>query len=478
MPTERPWGIYLRILLTGVLIAMLNLASRPHALHSGLEQAYRAMLQGEWASALDGVTRAAEQAPWRIDLPIQAARLALQNNQPQLAIQILQAERVSEYLSPDDWMALGDAFHASGDTAAAAEAWQRVAEAAPSPEIYRRLADLALADKDYPTAVEHLRRLLQYSPADAGLSYRIGLLYATFDPDAALAYLAQAAEIDPSLAPAAQDIQRKIRTARLYEQPAYTFTAAGRALALLDEWDYAEAAFTQAVNLRPDYAEAWAFLGEARQHTPGDQAQPDRGLAELQRALELDPASISANLLSGLYYERQGDYPRAVAYIQNTLSLEPDNPLLQAELANALALQGDLPAAQAAYENAIALAPEDPLFYRLLAEFALSYQIQYREIALPAARSAVVLAPDDPRSLDVLGHTLLRLNDYHSAERLLVQAIQADPEYAAAHLHLGMVLVQRGEMERARQEFDLADSLGSGTFTATQAQRFLAYYFP
>ena len=76
-----------------------------------------------------------------------------------------------------------------------------------------------------------------FTPADASLNYRLGLLYAAVDPESALAYLAQAADLDPSLAAHALELQRKIRTATLFEEPAYTFTAAGRALATLDEWE-------------------------------------------------------------------------------------------------------------------------------------------------------------------------------------------------------------------------------------------------
>jgi len=296
------------------------------------------------------------------------------------------------------------------------------------------------------------------------------------DPDLSLAYLAQAAELDPALRPAALELQRKIRTATLFEEPAYTFTAAGRVLATLNEWPLAEAAFLRATELRPDYAEAWAFLGEARQHSTSTSVHA--GLFELNQALSLDPSSVTANLLMGIYHQRLGNHLQAINYIQVTIAVEPTNPLLHAELANALAQQGDLPAAQASFEDAILMAPDDPLFYRLLAEYALDHQIQIREVALPAARSAVILAPADPSSLDLLGRTLLTLGDLLTAERLLLEALTVDSQFASAHLHLGMVFVQRGEMELGRQEFDLAETLGSGTLTATQAQRFLAYYFP
>lgn len=478
MLPDLPWRAILRILLAIILVGLLGLAPRPHASRQALEQASLAIQRSDYATAFEQTSLATELIPWRFDLPYLAARLALQNGNSLQTIQILEQPLIASQMTPADLLVLGDAYQHSGDSLMAAAIWQRVSELAPSPEIYQRLAEHHQAHQDYPAAIEDLRQMLQYNPADGGLNYRIGLLYATYDPDAALAYLAQAAELDPDLAPDALELQRKIRTATLFDEPAYTLTSVGRVLATLDEWELAEAAFHNATQLRTDYSEAWAFLGEARQHTKSDASGEYTGLADLQLAISLDPNSIAANLFMGLYWSRQGDPKLAASFIQNTLTIEPDNPLLHAELGNALAQQGDLPAAEAAYRQAISLAPDDPLFYRLLAEFSLTNRIQVRQIALPAARTAVILDPEEPRSLDLLGNVLLILEDYQSAERFLLKALEVDPDYALAHLHLGMVLVQRNDMLRARQEFDLAKTLSSDNWTIAQAQRFISYYYP
>ena len=478
MPRDIDWGIILRLLLAGVLVAMLNLAPRPHAIRQALDQARQEVSNADFPAAFTHVESAAEQIPWRFDLSILAARYAMQSGLPLQAIRILEQPRVTSRLAPSELLMLGDAYQQSGDTLMAAAIWQRVTELAPSPEIYQRLADHYQMRQDYPATLDTLLRWLQLKPMDADLNYRIGLLYTTMEPDSSEAYLAQAADLDPSLAPAAQELQRKIRTARLYEEPAYTFTAAGRALAALNEWALAEAAFLQATQLRPDYAEGWAFLGEARQHVPRSSLNKYAGLSELQHALRLNPDSVSANLLSSLYWTRQGEYSRAASYLKKTITLEPENPLLHAELADALAQQGDLPAAMTSYQQAISLAPDDPFFYRVLVEFSLTHQIQVREIALPAARTAVILAPEDPEALVMIGRTLLALEDDLSAERFLFRALKIDPTLASAHLNMGIVFIQRGDMEKGRHQLDLAEAYGNGTWTATQAHRFITYYYP
>jgi hypothetical protein len=87
MLEDRTWGAYLRILLVAMLITLLNLAPRPHALRQVLNQARRDLGQSNLVDAVDQIAQAAIMIPWRTDLPPLAARYALQSNQPLLAIQ-------------------------------------------------------------------------------------------------------------------------------------------------------------------------------------------------------------------------------------------------------------------------------------------------------------------------------------------------------------------------------------------------------
>ncbi len=53
------------------------------------------------------------------------------------------------------------------------------------------------------------------------------------------------------------------------------------------------------------------------------------------------------------------------------------------------------------------------------------------------------------RALDLMGQALFMLDDTLNAERFLLRALQTDPGYAPAHLHLGQVYLLEGEA-RAR----------------------------
>jgi protein O-GlcNAc transferase len=234
--------------------------------------------------------------------------------------------------------------------------------------------------------------------------------------------------------------------------------------------------------MRPDFADSWAYLGEALQHIPSGQALPaqpkDDALQALEKALSLAPASVSANSFLALYYQRQDAPGQAFPYLQTAIRSDSDNPTLLAMLGAILASQGDLPGALAAYQKAIGLAPREPTFMKLLALFTIKYKYQPAETGLLAASEAVQLNPKDVEGLDILGQVFLQLNDPENAKLTLRRAIQLDPAYAPAYLHLGMAAYQVGDYAGAAANLEQAQSLAPGSPIADQAQRLLEIYLP
>jgi cytochrome c-type biogenesis protein CcmH/NrfG len=61
----------------------------------------------------------------------------------------------------------------------------------------------------------------------------------------------------------------------------------------------------------------------------------------------------------------------------------------------------------------------------------------------------VILAPDDPQGIDLLGFGWFLMGDLPTAERLFWKALDQDPTYVPALFHLGMVAESRGDLESA-----------------------------
>jgi len=473
--------ILLQIILIGLLSVFLASSPTLQDASQALVEARLALGVEAYAHAAASLGRVVAFFPWRSDLLLETGELSLEAGNPKNAILYITQAGQSISLPSDSLLLLGDAYLASGNAKQATQTWQQIPESSGYKEAaLLRLLELHRANNNYSQAAEDLKSLIRLHPNEVGYHYQLGLLLAVLEPDSSLAYLSQVAENDSTLAEKANELISRIKTARLYEEPAYTSVSVGRWLGSVGEWQLALQALQQAVEQRPDYAEAWAYLGETLQHTgvPEEKSANQTGLQELQTALDLDPNSITAIMLMSLYWQRQGDDNLAIEYLDRAANLEPDNPMLQAELGRVTARIGDLPTAQAYYENATALAPTDPVFWRLLAEFSLDKQIQVEQIALPAARKVVLLAPENPQSLDLIGKTLIALDDLQQAEIFLKRAIVLDASYAPAHLHLGFLYLSQGNNELAQVEFQIARQLAPDSQIAEQIDRLNSYFFP
>lgn len=429
-----------------------------------------------------GGQRNAEAERWE-----QEGLVALQAGSPQQAVEAF-LQVPEDQLSAEGWLGLGDARARLGGTQEALRAWEQYLELGGSAELVaRRQLELFLDQEDYSGAGEAAQRLADLHPDDPELQYQAGLLLLVTEPEQALPYLDQAAETVPQ----ARELRRRALAGRRQADRAYQLVAAGRGLAAVNEWALAAEAFRQATRERPDYADAWAYLGEALQHLPaadgspepgseraGADPTPGPGLAEIEKALALDPDSVAAHTVHALYWERQQRPDLAIRALEKAIALDPENPALLAQLGAARADVGDLQAASMAYLSAVDLAPDQVPYLLLLAVFSVNHEYEVREIALPAARRAVQLAPDNPETVDTLGWVLFSLNDLENARRFYLRALQTDPDYAPAHLHLGQLYWREGNTGLARQELELARSLDRDGPSGTQAARLLEDFSP
>jgi hypothetical protein len=95
-----------------------------------------------------------------------------------------------------------------------------------------------------------------------------------------------------------------IRSARRADDPAFALVAAGRALASIGEWDLAAGPY-RSDRLRPDYAEAWAFLGKSSN-------MQMKMVSSLTKAIET--SLLLANGFLALYWRRQRNHDRGPWY--------------------------------------------------------------------------------------------------------------------------------------------------------------------
>ncbi len=462
------------ILLMPLLIGIgLSFSVLPQRLAAELQAASMASENQNPAGIADHLGNVLAWEPWRTDQWELAGRMALDaENYPQAISYFLKASELHS-LSDQGREALGDAYLKSGDWRQAVSTWQVLtAEGKGREDLFQKVLDLQWQHQAFPDALKTARSWFTQFPQSAQAAYKVGLLECVEDPPAALATLVQASDLDPGLTTRVETLRTAIQTAYQEEHEGYRRVVIGRALANLDYWDLARRSFEMATNLTPDYAEGWAFLGEAKQQL-GENGSP-----ELKHAAELDPNSLVVRTLLALWERDNGQPADAMALLKQVAAQEPGQAVWQMELGNTAVALGDLYGALEYYQQATRLEPNNPQTWLALGDFSAVHLLQPREIGLPAARQALILTSNAAPALDLMGRVMLALEDEDSAERFLQQAIEKDGAFAAARLHLAQLYIRQSRMDLAYQ--NLAEALkvaGKDTETEILVKRLLARYF-
>lgn len=422
-----------------------------------------------YASAVQGYQQAARLLPWRNDLWEKAGIAAYANKNYSDAIPFL--NRAPE-LSEQGWVALGNSHANTGDLVSALRAYQNGLNHYDSPALYAGLAFVYRQQKDWPAERDALQNRLRLDIRDAYSHYRLGLLLTFLEPEQALSELMLASSLDPETDSAVQTLTAALNLSATQPDASEQMLTVGRALGLVQEWDLAIVAFEKAIELDGENAEAWAWLGEAKQQLGQE------GSVELDRALTLDHRSVIVRALRGLHWNRLGKYEQMRAEYALAAEFEPTNPAWQASLGDAYLKLGDLAAALMAYQRATDLAPTDATYWRLLAVFCAENGVHVEDVGLPAAQNAVRLAPDDPFVLDALGLSYLSSGRYANAEQTLLSVIASYPDHFPAYIHLAMTHLAQGNRAAAFSQLIHVRDADAGGDYAALANEMLKQYFP
>jgi tetratricopeptide (TPR) repeat protein len=341
------------------------------------------------------------------------------------------------------------ALLALGDLAGSEAAWREAGSSCPeAADLARQYAEAHVAQGQFDQAASFLASLNLLSPSRPDTLLRLGVLTALADPAGALPTLDAAMKASPSPLPLAEDLVGAIRSAP--NDGAQAFAQVGETLIRYGAWREAAQALANAVALRPDLAEARAYLGLARDRSGGD------GLRDLQEATRLGPGSSLPHIFLAFHWQAAERLTDALTELETAQRLDPGSPAAPAQMGAILVAMGDLPAASQAYRLATALAPSEPNFWLLLAQFSLEHEFDVTSIALPAARNAAALAPGDVASADALGYAHFLLGDLDLAERILVRAARSGPPSPSLEWHLGLLRLTQGDAERARAALQAA----------------------
>ena len=177
-------------------------------------------------------------------------------------------------------------------------------------------------------------------------------------------------------------------------------------------------------------------------------------LRKLQKAEKAEPPSGTILLLMGGEYLHLNDFPRAAAYYQSVLNLDPKNSIAAYYLGLSRLQTGDLGAAEKAFQQALEVDPTS-----FAAAFNLGVVYSRRKQAQPAIEAfkrAIKILPDYADAHEALGELYLYLDRPEEAASELERAVTIAPHMSNAHAQLARAYTALGLQEKAQQEMERA----------------------
>ena len=271
------------------------------------------------------------------------------------------------------------------------------------------------------------------------------------------------------------------------------------------EVDLALEKFREAGEINPELAEA--FQGQAMIHWSRKETGP--ALAAAEKVVALDPANVLAQRIRYDAYvelddERAGDalaeliaadpssgtarrvfnagvaevrannVDGAIALFEKAIEIDASLDQAYSVLGQLYNSKGENDMAIASAEKLLAMSPGSPEAHSVLYE---AYRAKGDEEK--AAVSWAVLKEADPkdlaRALFDEGQSLFQAGNVEAATTKLEQAVEADPEHAAAHYTLGLCYLNSGNQKGAKEKLERFLALAPDHPEAPTAREMVAF---
>ena len=256
------------------------------------------------------------------------------------------------------------------------------------------------------------------------------------------------------------DLERQIATSdrAIDNNPDQTQGWYQRGQLLLEDHQYeaAEAAFHQAIQLQPD-SDTWHLRGIALMYLQ----QYEHAIAAFDEALHLNPNQALSWIHRGRAQRNLQRYDDAIADYDQALAIEPDNANLLCDRGLAQYHLNQYTAAINDYDRAAYLAPSDWQAWYLKGLALMP--LQNYERAIRCFDHALDLQADTAQIWIAKGSALLQLQDVIGAIASYDQALSLEPKNATAFYNKACTYSLQGQLSLAlaalEQAFQLDSSL-------------------
>ncbi|QQE13008.1 tetratricopeptide repeat protein [Planctomycetota bacterium] len=306
------------------------------------------------------------------------------------------------------------------------------------PRWYSMLGDLEAVNGNYKAAVEAKMVSFDLAPSDQAMT-RIGeLLFQANRPDKLI-------EIYDSNNEYSTNILAKAHR--------------GRALVLLNDAESGTKLLDQAFDDCQNFGQLMAISAQVKAALGQEYL--------FQKLTNQDNAEKAAwgQIIIGETLLSQRDFDQAIELSNSVLPLVTDALKLRAlrTIATAHYMKEDFTASKNAYETILEAYPDDLGTLNNLA-YLLADDLKTPEPALPLAKRAYELAPQNEQILDTYGWVLFSAGQHEEAKSILEKSVAIKP-IAPGYLHLGMAYKELGRLNDAintlNQAVEFANKNGS-----------------
>jgi serine/threonine-protein kinase len=242
--------------------------------------------------------------------------------------------------------------------------------------------------------------------------------------------------------------------------------------------DKAREIFESVVARDPAFAPGWSGLGITQlqyvRHGLGGQLHLLAARRSFDRALEIDPGSVEANLYRVYMLLSRGEKESARHGIEHLLLTADNNWDVHLVAGQTLRLDGMYEEALQQFNRSLQLNPSNaPIIYNHRAR-VYQYQNQL-ELAEEELQKGLTLEPKHPLLRTSLAYQRMRQGDMQQAIGILEAVIRDDESMRIAFPTLALCYVQVGERERATALIE-EDSLSAAEVDSEMAYRLATYF--
>jgi adenylate cyclase len=224
----------------------------------------------------------------------------------------------------------------------------------------------------------------------------------------------------------------------------------------------------QAVELDPQYAQAWALMALAQLELRFVHGVDENALPAAERALELNPDLPEAHCTKARYLEEEGDAPKAEELIRKALRLDPDSWEVNREAARILFRSGHTRESIPFFEKASSVMDTDWRNAMMLMSCyrAIGEADKAREAAKIAVRRVEAVIAKDPTNCSALAMGaagLASMGEPDRARDWIRRALLLDPDNLLGRYNIACVLAKdlddcEGAIKALQPYFELTSS--------------------